>query len=191
MPILVRQNIRQHVVTGMSWLTKKCGEYTRTLVFFCAALSGVQIPAFIGQFETIVEQRWQEANLALAPFQKDAQRYSEGSLPALIERYRKNTDPAIRDGGESIHQLWQREQQLMQLVEGLSGTLISDIQQIVIYPNRPLLDQTWRAYDFVVPFTITAMVTGLILGFSVMLLADLLLLCLVKLFGRNKLSAQA
>ncbi len=170
----------------MNWLVKKCGEYTRVLLFFCAALSGIQVPAFVSQFETIVEQRWQEANLALAPFQQDAHRYTNGNLVALIERYRSNSDAAIRDGGDNIQQLWQREQELKQLVDGLSGGLSNDIRFVVIHPSHSLLDQTWQAYDFLIPLTQTAIVVGLIVGFLFVLLFDLLFACFRLPFRKQK-----
>lgn len=162
----------------MSWLAKKCGEYTRVLVFFAAALSGIQVPAFVSQFETIVEQRWKEAGLALAPFKQDALRYTQGDLVALIERYRTNSDAAIRDGGNNIQQLWEREQSLKLLVDGLSGGLVNDLGYVVVNPSQELLNQTWQAYDFLIPLTQTAIVVGLIAGFVFVLLFDLLFACL-------------
>ena len=170
----------------MNWLGKKCGEYVRVLIFFGAALSGIQVPAFVSQFELVVNQRWQEAHLALEPFQRDADRYSEGDLVALIERYRQNSDPAIRDGGDNIHQLWQRERELQQLVDGLSGELFKDLGYVVANPNRQLLDQTWQAYDFLIPLTQTAIVVGVLMGFVAVLLFDLLLACFLLPFRKQK-----
>jgi hypothetical protein len=170
----------------MSWLTRKCGEYFRGLLFFCAALSGIQVPAFVSQFETIAEQRWQEAGLALAPFKQDAQRYTQGDLEALIERYRSNSDAAIRDGGDNIHQLWQREQDLKQLVDGLSGGLVNDIRYVAVHPSQNLLDQTWKTYDFLIPLNQTAIVVGLVVGFLFIMLFDLLFACFRLPFRKQK-----
>ena len=170
----------------MNWLTKKCGEYARVLVFFGAAMAGIQVPAFVSQFELVVNQRWQEAQLALGPFMEDAERYSQGDIVALIQRYRQNSDPAIRDGGDNIQQLWQREQSLKLLVDGLAGNLAKDIGFVIIHPHQPLLNQTWQAYDFLIPLTQTALVVSLITGLMAVLLFDLLLVCFRLPFRRQK-----
>lgn len=159
----------------LSSLAGKCADYLRLLLFMAAVLVGVQLPGFVQQYENALQAHLAEARLSLAPFVRDAQIHTGGSLQALIARYQQNADMAVRAGGSNIQALAERVSYLEQRLDKLSGNPLQRAWHSLIRPDKPLFNEVRRQYDYQVPLDLAAIGWGLVVGLIVMVLLDILL----------------
>lgn len=146
-------------------------DYLRLLTFFAAALLGVQLPGLVEQYGQNLAAREAEAARALAPFQADAERHTEGDIDALIERYRASGDPLFTDGGQSISQLAERHEQLAGALAQFRSSPWAAWWHTFVHPVKDVREQVLAQYSYTVKLTPEAIGMGLLLG---LLIASLL-----------------
>lgn len=152
-------------------------DYVRLVLFVCGVLIGIQVPAFVEQYGQRLEAHQQEAKLALATFQKDADRYFSGDLSQLVAHYKKNNDPVITDGGHSIDALIKRYTLLTDALTQFRQNQYSPYQQILLQPQRDIQVEVWQGFTHVIVLKPDAIAIGAFIGFLIALLCDLILGC--------------
>jgi len=67
-------------------------DYLRLILFAAGLLTGVQVPAFVDQYQKRLDAHMLEAKQSLSGFQQTADRYFAGDVQPLITHYRNNQD---------------------------------------------------------------------------------------------------
>ncbi|ABI58025.1 hypothetical protein Mlg_2685 [Alkalilimnicola ehrlichii MLHE-1] len=162
--------------------------YLRLLLFFSAALIGVQVPGFVDQYGQSLQARHAESGRSLAAFQQDAERYFEGDMARLIEHYRRSSDPVFHDGGASLQSLYDRHRALAEALAAYQSSPLQAYWQALVAPVADVREQTWTAYAYVIRLSPVAIGFGAALGVLAALLGELTLrsaCALPALFGRR------
>lgn len=171
---------------------KKIFEYLRLILFVGGVLIGIQVPSFVDQYGKRLDSHWQESEISLQEFKRDAGKYFSGDIQKLIEHYRKNEDPVVNDGGRSIAKLHDRNQQLADARQRFSQTQFSPYIQTLFEPIAEIRQETWTNYSFTIVLNTFAIVSGLISGLLLSALAELALamlgLVLIRPFFSRRVS---
>lgn len=146
--------------------------YLRLLLFFAAALVGVQVPAFVDQYGQALEARYQESGRNLAAFQRDADRYFGGDMVRLIEHYRRSGDPVFHDGGDSIQALHHRHGALGEALTAFRQGPLQAYWQALMAPAADVRTQAWRSYSYAIQLSPTAIALGAAVGMLVALMGE-------------------
>ncbi|WP_088328751.1 DUF2937 family protein [Lacimicrobium sp. SS2-24] len=156
-------------------LLHTCHGYIRLLAFMAALLAGVQLPAFINQYENTLLSHLSEAQQSLGPFIEDARLHTDGSIEQLIARYRQNADAAIRAGGTSLQTLVDRRDYLHGLQAKLQQSQWHRIWYALFAADPRLFAEARAQYDYQVVLNAQAIGWGLVVAISVMVLVDILI----------------
>ena len=159
---------------------RKILDYLRLILFSGGVLLGVQVPGFIDQYGKSLEAHLLESSLSLDEFEKDAQRYFDGSLDKLITHYQSNPDPVIKDGGGSISAIYNRNLRLSQAWATFTTSTYSAYTQVILEPLPEIKNEVWRNYTYSIVLQPSAIISGLSCGFALALLIELSSLLVVR-----------
>ncbi|AWL11748.1 hypothetical protein HMF8227_01270 [Saliniradius amylolyticus] len=155
--------------------------YLRLGIFVALLLSGVQVPAFIDQYQDTVTAHLSEARQNLAPYRQDAERFTDGRLDALIVRYLGNSDPAIVAGGRNLRALVARVTYLNDLNQRLSQqNSLQNAWLMMLQPDRQLLSEAQQSYSYQIQLNPVAIGWGVFSGLLGLILIDLLFGILIR-----------
>ena len=147
-------------------------DYFRLALFVCGVLIGIQVPAFMDQYEQRLEAHQLEAKLNLAEFQRDADRFFDGDIGQLIRHYRQNNDPVVNAGSDSIESIYQRYLLLTEAITQYRLNSYSPYQQLVLNPQKDIQTETWNNYSHVILLKPEAIAIGVLLGFLIAALSE-------------------
>jgi hypothetical protein len=151
-------------------------DYMRLVVFAVGLLIGVQVPGFVDQYVKRVGAHEIEAARNFSGFQQTADRYFGGSVGALIEHHEASADPAFKQEAQSIRENYQRLTTLKAELSALQGSLLRQIIQIALHPDREIVEETRSAYTYTVPLNPAAVVCGVTLGALLAILIEAMLM---------------
>ena len=149
--------------------------YLRLMTFIFGVLVGVQVPHFVDQYGKALQSHAIESQQALDEFQQEADRYFNGDIEQLIAYYRESDDQVFSEGGDSIDAIYQRNQQLQQALSNYQQSLRSAYWQTFVGPQTDIRSEVVTSYTYAIQLTPHAMAVGLILGFLVAVIMELLL----------------
>lgn len=152
---------------------RKILDYLRLLLFTSGVLMGVQIPGFIDQYGKSLEAHLLESSINLNDFQEDAERYFDGGLDKLIAHYQNSKDPVIKDGGDSIAAIYDRNQTLTQAWKSFTASTYSAYTHVILKPLPAIKNEVWRNYTYSIILSPSAIISGLTCGFTLSLLIEL------------------
>ena len=155
-------------------------EYCRLVVFTVGLLIGVQIPAFIDQYEKRVDAHLLEAKENLSGFQKTADKKFSGNVSALIKYYKASKDAVFRSDGDSIDAIYQRYMFLQKEAAALDKSWYSVALHVLGRSGSQFFQETLNDYSYTVPLNKAAILWGVSLAF---LLAFLIESLCVLAFG--------
>lgn len=158
-------------------------EYIRLMVFAAGLLAGVQLPGFVDQYAKRVDAHYLEAKQNFAGFQQTADRHFRGDVEAMIAHHGRSNDVVFQEDGDSIRALWQRVQLLAAEQAAMQQAFPLRAVHALFAANAELMAETRLNYTYVVPLTQDAVLAGVLTGFALAMLAELLLLTLARLFG--------
>ncbi|MCE9680161.1 DUF2937 family protein [Shewanella sp. AS1] len=158
-------------------------DYLRLLLFICGVLIGIQVPAFVEQYGQSLAAHTSEAKMALAQFQRDADRFFDGDLAALIAHYRQNPDSVINAGAQSIESLHERYQLLDDALQRFNQSSYSGFQQLAFAPLEDVRSEVWQHFSHNIMLDGRAIAIGLILGLLISIFCELLLRGCVGLYA--------
>jgi len=159
---------------------RKVLDYLRLILFTCGVLVGVQVPGFIDQYGNNLEAHLLESSLSLNEFNQDAQRYFDGSFDQLIAHYQSNLDPVIKDGGDSIAAIYNRNLELRQAWASFTTSTYSAYAHVILKPLPEIKNEVWHNYTFGITLKPSAIISGLTCGFSLALLIELSSLLVIR-----------
>ena len=148
-------------------------DYLRLILFTSGVLLGVQAPGFIDQYGKSLQAHLLESSLSLEEFEKDAQRYFDGSLDKLIAHYQNNPDPVIMDGGASISVIYSRNLSLGRAWTAFSKNTYSAYSHVLLEPLIDIKNEVWSNYTYSIVLNQPAIISGLCCGFLLALLIEL------------------
>lgn len=158
---------------------RKILDYLRLLLFTSGVLIGVQMPGFIDQYGKSLEAHLLESSISLNEFQEDAERYFNGSLDKLIAHYQNNKDPVIKDGGDSIAAIYNRNQTLTQAWKSFTASTYSAYTHVILKPLLDIKYEVWSNYTYNIILNPSAIISGLTCGFILSLLIELASLLII------------
>lgn len=147
------------------------------VVFFIAALAGMQIPAFLAHYRQRIDGQLSEASQTLENYQLIADRNHQGSLEALIEAFVSASDASSREIGFLIQDTQTHVSQLQVVLTGLrDGSLVQQLWHLLQHWDSQAFSATWALYQPSIVLTPQAILCALIIG----LLASMCVWLLLK-----------
>lgn len=150
-------------------------EYLRLTLFVGGVLIGIQLPSYVDQYGKRLDAHWQESEVSVKEFKNDADKYFAGDIQALIDHYQKNPDQVINNGGRNIAALQDRNQLLTDARQRFFASQFSPYIQTIIQPVPAVRQETWESYSFTIVLNLFAITCGLISGFVIASLVELVL----------------
>lgn len=154
------------------------------LIAVAALLLGVQLPGFVAQYEQRLDAHLSEAGVHLRGYQEIADRFFGGSLAALLAKHEQSDDPVFRAEAAPLRRLFARYQHFSAEKQALQTALPGKLLHLTRRGDRELIIETWRNFLLTVPLEATALGTGAIVMFTVVLLLELTRMILRRLLGR-------
>lgn len=149
-------------------------DYIRLILFCGGLLMGIQIPAVVDQYEKRVDAHLVEALDLIAGFQQTADKYFNGDMQALVGHYQKSDDVIFRDDAVNIQFINDRVMQLQYEIQALRQSSIFRTSHVLLTPNSKILTETIQQYSYVILINPIALIWGLVSGFIVAALLDML-----------------
>jgi hypothetical protein len=174
----------------MRWIIRQCGDYLRLCLFAIALLLGLQIPAFVKQYEQRVDARLIEAKTNLAGFNFTAERYFDGDINKLIAHYRASNDDVFQQDANSVESIVKRVSSLTEEAASLQSGPLFKAFHVLKRIHTPLFQETINAYAFVVPLNAFSLMWGAGLAVVLVLLLDILLACCKSVLRRKSKTAK-
>jgi hypothetical protein len=135
---------------------------------------GIQVPAVVDQYEKRVDAHLLEALDLIAGFQQTADKYFNGDMQALVAHYKKSDDVIFRDDAVNIQFINDRVMQLQNEIQALQQSSIFRTSHVLLTPNSKILTETIQQYSYVILINPIALIWGLVSGFIVAALLDML-----------------
>jgi hypothetical protein len=156
--------------------------YFLILVACTAILLGIQIPNFVDQYEKRLDAHFIEVKENLRGYQEIADRYYDGSIPALIKKHEESDDKATREEAKPIRRMVERYQRFEGEKRFLETDLAHKIAFISMRGDRELIRETWKNYSFMIPLNRDAVLSGAVSAAVLLVLIELVVLFLARLF---------
>lgn len=149
-------------------------DYLRLILFTFSLLLGIQVPAFIEQYQLRVDAHLVEARLNLAGFQLTADRYFNGNIERLIAHYKASEDQVFRSDAQSIEQINLRVKTLEVQWQNLQKGAILRAYYVLTQQGSELMNETFAQYNYTVPLNLAALLWGVSLAFISTYISELL-----------------
>jgi hypothetical protein len=150
-------------------------------------LMGVQIPSVVDQYEKRVDAHLTEAKQLISGFQQTANRYFNGDIQALINHYETSDDPIFRDDAVNIRYISNRVNWLENELKALQQGHIKRVTHVLVSADNTLMSETMQQYSYMILIDLNALIWGLISGFLVAGLLDLIFALFGYCIKRSKL----
>ncbi|WP_371195494.1 DUF2937 family protein [Glaciecola sp. SC05] len=158
----------------------------RLIVFAVVVLIGVQIPGFVGQYQSLVNAHLSEAKQNLSGFQQTAQRYFLGDIDKLITHYRQSQDQVFVSDAENIQAIVDRVSLLNVEALALQQHPLMATLHVSQQVNSPLFIETLEGYQWAVPLNSQALFWGLGFAILLILLFDIFGFCCKRILFKPK-----
>jgi hypothetical protein len=160
--------------------------YFLILVACAAVLFGIQIPNFVDQYEKRLDAHFIEVKENLRGYQEIADRYYDGSIPALIKQHKENRDEATREEAVPIKRMYDRYLKFSNETQFLDTGLAGKVAFIVMRGDRELINETYENYSFTVPLNREAVLSGAVAAAFVLVVMELLVMALSRMFRSSR-----
>lgn len=145
------------------------------IVIACVLLlTGLQVPAFVDQYEKRLDAHLIEVTANLRGFQEIADEYYEGSIDALIKKHESSTDLTFQLEAKPIADMYNRYRKFLREKEQLDTNLVYQIVHIVHGADNELLEETINSYTYTITLNKESVISGAVLLIVGLLIADLL-----------------
>lgn len=161
-------------------------DYLRLILFAAGLLTGVQVPAFVDQYQKRLDAHMLEAKQSLAGFQQTADRYFAGDVQQLIAHYRNNKDKVFQEDAHSLQQIYQRVVLLQSEWNALNGSVFARSYHMVFEHNQQILDETLSQYSYSVPLSPSALAWGICIALLLAACVESALLLIFTLLAKAK-----
>lgn len=162
----------------------------RLMIFAIGLLLGIQVPAFVDQYEARVDAHYREVAINISGFQRTADVLFDGDLDALVSYYRNSSDRVFQRDADSVALIVSRYRRLSAEQAALQGSPWGRFFHVLLRPDGEFFDETLEEYGYTVPLNSLAIFWGIGAAIVFLLLLDLLLFscnhCGRWLLGRSK-----
>jgi len=149
----------------------------RLMLFAAALLAGIQVPAFVTQYEQRVDAHFSEVSQNIAGFQRTADLMFAGDLDALVNYYRNSNDAVFVSDADSVAAVVSRYRELQAEQQAMSSSSLAQAWHIAFSSNRGLLRETTEHYSYTVPLNSEALVWGLVLALLMLVCWECCIAC--------------
>jgi len=147
--------------------------YFLILVACVAILFGIQIPAFVDQYEQRLDAHFIEVKDNLRGFQEIADKFYGGSMEALIAKHEASEDRTFNEEARPIRNIYGRYLRFKEQKVALATNLPQKIAFLATDGDKELLNETYTSYSFTVPLNQSAVFAGFLSVAAVILLIEL------------------
>lgn len=148
-------------------------------------LIGIQVPNFLSQYHQRLHAQLTEVTENLSGFQQIADRYFNGDLEALINHHQTSADVIFREEAIPLQAMYNRWQRFLAEQQALQVSYPEQLLHLLINADEEIRTATWQQYSYAVPLTTRALITGAVVTLLILLLLDILVGLLRRLFGRR------
>jgi hypothetical protein len=163
---------------------KFISDYLRLILFCSGLLIGVQIPAFVNEYQKRVDAHLSEAQTLIAGFKQTAERYFSGDLAALIKHYEQSEDRIFRDDANNIRYIVDRVNLLQTESAALSANPVSRVLHVLFRHDKTLMSETFAQYSYVILIDISALIWGVLVGLVIAATLDIGVAGIRQLYSR-------
>ena len=149
----------------------------RLLLFAAILLAGIQIPAFVTQYEQRVNAHFREVSSNISGFQNTADLMFGGDLDALVQYYRSSGDAVFVNDADSLATVVSRYRRFSAQYQALNGNAFSKALHVLLSSDPEILRETTRQYSYTIPLNGAAIIWGLSLALFVVVCFECLVLC--------------
>lgn len=147
----------------------------RLLLFATGLLLGIQVPAFVDQYEARIDAHYREVSINISGFQRTADALFDGDLDALVAYYRNSSDRVFNRDADSVAIVVSRYHRLAAEQAALGGSPWSRFLHVLTSPDLEFLEETLEEYGYTVPLNGLAIAWGLGIAITFILVLDLLI----------------
>jgi hypothetical protein len=155
-------------------MIKLCADYLRIILFCGGLLIGIQIPAVVDQYAKRIDAHLTEAMNVFAGFQQTADRYFEGNIQDLISHYKSSDDTVFKNDASNIMFIANRVTYLKSEQADLKKSALMRTAHVLFSPDSKVFQQTIEQYSYMILIDPQALIWGLVSGFIIAGLMDLL-----------------
>jgi len=154
--------------------------------FTVSFIVAMQLPEFIQQYIQRLSGHLNEAQFQLAQFQKIAEENYQGSLSTMIVRYRENGEQSIKSTADLIELLATRiENYQAHMAQLTQSDYINTLYQFVIHLDLYIAQATAKQFALALPLNINAISTGAVIAIGLLVIKELSLMLLRRLFRKQ------
>lgn len=136
-------------------------EYLRLTLFATGLLMGVQIPAFVDQYQKRVDAQLAEARLNMQGFQGTANKFFGGDVKQLLAHYQASDDPVFKADAANLAFVFYRVEHLQAHLVLLNQAGFFKPFYLVGWQDKDIMQDTLQQYSYLVPLSPEALVWGL------------------------------
>lgn len=151
-----------------------------------ALLIGIQVPNFLTQYQQRLDAQLTEVTENLAGFQQIADRHFNGDLEALINHHQTSTDTIFKEEAIPLRAMYNRWQRFLAEQQALQVSYPEQLFHLLVSADEEIRNATWQNYSYAVPLTTRALITGAVVTVTVLVLLDIIIGLLRRLFGRRR-----
>lgn len=154
------------------------------LLLVAAVLCAGAVPSFIAQYRQRLGGRLDQVLIDLAPFQKIADLYHNGSLEALVRHHLASADATFHAEGAAVRAMMDSAAALRAAAEALNAGLAQQLLYLARHTDPAIARATWDIFVPSVPLNLESLVFAGLVGLCVWLLAALLWRLVAALYYR-------
>lgn len=147
-------------------------EYLRLALFAIGLLTGVQVPAFVDQYEKRIDAQLSEARLGMQGFQDTADQFFDGDLQKLLAHYQTSDDAVFKTDASNLAFLFSRVDLLQEHAQALRQAGWFKPFFLFWQRDAATLQATTEQFSYMVPLTPEALLWGLLLALIAAALID-------------------
>ena len=117
-----------------------------SVVFAAGFLAGGAFPSFSAQYHQILQARYDQVSIYLAPFQAIADRYHDGSLDALVRHHLRSTDPTFYAEGEAIQAMINSQARLAESKAAADASYVDQAVYLYRHLEPGVARQVWSGF---------------------------------------------
>ena len=155
--------------------------------FTVTFILGVQLPEFMQQYQQRLAGHLAEAKLQLGQFEAIAHQHFDGSLIAMITRYKSNSDASIISTGELIERLTARVEYLTNHLQQITQSdYLHSVYQFALHLDQQIATGTAEHFAMAIPLELNAIATGGTLAIFALLLKESTTFAVKRTFRAKK-----
>lgn len=164
----------------------------RLLLFAAVLIAGIQVPAFVEQYEQRVDARYREVSANISGFQNTADVMFAGDLDALVDYYRNSNDAVFVSDADSVATIVSRFRLLSMEQQAMSGSSVVKLWHVLFASDSQLFAETTGQYSYTIPLNAAAILWGVSLALLITICCECLLIgakvCMRRFGGRKPLA---